>query len=89
MVDITTPTLTPVKDLTADTPEGWHIRVRALAKSPIKTHARGKLFKVETNSDRALFHFIIRLKIRDLCQQKNTLILFILIHKQLLIVKDV
>lgn len=40
-----------VKDINLTPPENWKIRVRVLNKSPIKEHARGKLFKIDFIDD--------------------------------------
>jgi ssDNA-binding replication factor A large subunit len=42
---------TPVKDLCLETPDTYVIKVRALNKSAVKEHARGKLFKVDFIDD--------------------------------------
>ena len=47
MVETTQALPTPVSQISLSTPEDWRIKVRVLAKSPIKTHARGRLFKVD------------------------------------------
>ncbi len=42
---------TAVKDLCLETNDSYLIKVRALNKSAIKEHARGKLFKVDFIDD--------------------------------------
>ena len=38
---------TPVSQLNQETPKDFCIKVRALAKTPIKVHAKGQLFKTD------------------------------------------
>ena len=40
-----------VKDLTASTGVGWLIRCTVVKKHPIKSHAKGRLFKVDLIDD--------------------------------------